>query len=137
MADAINNKPPPLDWQTPIVNPQTGMPTNQFIRIWQLNFQNTEANNTGVNEKANADTVLTAGVGLDGGGDLSEDRTFDLSNTAVTPGTYGDTTHFVSLTVDAQGRITSITSHVLPILTDAPSDGLLYGRKNGAWVVVP
>ncbi len=50
--------------------------------------------------------TLTAGTGLSGGGDLSADRTIDLDNTAVTPGSYTST----NLTVDAQGRITSASN---------------------------
>lgn len=36
--------------------------------------------------------------------------TLALAHTAVTPGTYGDGTHVVSITVDQEGRITSATS---------------------------
>ena len=53
-----------------------------------------------------ASRTITAGVGLSGGGDLSADRTIDLEDTAVVAGTYND----VTITVDAQGRITSATS---------------------------
>jgi hypothetical protein len=46
-----------------------------------------------------ATTQVIAGVGLSGGGDLSADRTIDLEDTAVTPGSYTS----ADITVDAQG----------------------------------
>jgi hypothetical protein len=50
-----------------------------------------------------ATTQVIAGVGLSGGGDLSADRTIDLEDTAVTPGSYTS----ADITVDAQGRLTA------------------------------
>lgn len=60
--------------------------------------------------------TITAGTGLSGGGDLSADRTINLANTAVTPGTYGGNSGVTtSFTVDAQGRITSAAQFLIEI----------------------
>jgi len=53
-------------------------------------------------------TSVVAGVGLTGGA-TSGDATIDLANTAVTPGSYGSATKSPRITVDQQGRITSVT----------------------------
>lgn len=55
--------------------------------------------------------VITAGVGLSGGGDLSADRTIDLEDTAVTAGSYD----YASITVDAQGRLTAASAGAAPV----------------------
>lgn len=96
-----------------IVDPKTGKPTDYLMRLLRdrgfetntlqeqviiLNDEVASLEST----KADKAIVLTAGVGLSGGGDLSANRTFDLENTAVTPGSYTN----ASITVDAQGRIT-------------------------------
>lgn len=100
----------PLDWRTPIVDPTTGMPTDQFIRIWQQMFLNGDNTKDDVTGKADKSTKIIAGTGLTGGGDLSADRTLNLADTAVTPGTYGDATHVGQFTVDQQGRLTAATA---------------------------
>lgn len=65
--------------------------------------------------------TLTAGVGLDGGGDLSADRTFDLADTAVTPGGYGGAATVATFTVDQQGRLTAAADVAVAISAGAVS----------------
>jgi hypothetical protein len=55
-------------------------------------------------------TTLTAGTGLTGGGDLSANRTFAISNTTVSQGSYGSATAVGAFTVNAQGQLTAAAS---------------------------
>ena len=133
-------KAQPLFSNQPIVNPD-GTPTLAFMRWAQVRQADivagtdTDDVDSAITTAFQARSVKT-GTGLDGGGDLSADRTIILKNTAVTPGTYGNATEAVILTVDPQGRITHIDHATIQTLPDAPSDGKFYCRQNGAWVAV-
>ena len=50
---------------------------------------------------------VNTGTGLQGGGDLSVNRTLSLADTAVTPGAYGGVNTVATFTVDQQGRLTA------------------------------
>lgn len=52
---------------------------------------------------------IQPGTGLVTGGSSGTDISLSLSDTAVTPGVYGDATHQPTFTVDQQGRLTAAT----------------------------
>ena len=55
-------------------------------------------------------TYVIAGTGMSGGGQLTSNVTVNLANTAVTAGTYGNSTYVAQITVDAQGRLTAVSN---------------------------
>jgi hypothetical protein len=78
---------------------------------------------------------VLGGDGLTGGGDLSDDRTLavgagtgitvtadavSLADTAVTPGTYGDSSNYPIFTVDQQGRLIAASEIPLPSSVSHP-----------------
>ena len=96
------------------------------------------ANNSDINAAANNATItLTAGTGLNGGGDFTTDQsanetiTVDLADTAVAAGTYGDANNTPQITIDQQGRITSATT-----VTTAGSGGGGGGGGGGNTTVI-
>jgi len=62
-------------------------------------------------------TSIATGTGL-AGGPITTTGTISLTNTGVGPGTYGTSVAVPRLTIDAQGRITSVTTQ--PISSSVP-----------------
>ena len=96
---------------------------------WMIYVNNGVTYKVQVNAVLNVSGVPTtraviAGTGLIGGGTLATDITIsvapggigasELDNTGVTPGVYGDATHFPVFTVDANGRLTTATEIEVP-----------------------
>lgn len=67
------------------------------------------AHNTGGGGGGGTVTEVDTGTGLTGG-PITTTGTVALANTAVTPATYGDSTHVSQITVDQQGRITAASN---------------------------
>jgi|GEM_PF-1290377 len=135
----------------------TGVPTLSIDATGRV----TSAANTPI-----ASTTITAGTGLTGGGAVAPGGsvTLNLGNSGVTAGSYGSATAAPTLTIDAQGRVTSagsvtitpawssitgrpttiagygITDHNLSNLNDAaitaPASGqvLVYNATTGKWI---
>lgn len=127
----------PLPAGEPIVDVRTGAPTPFFLRQW-LAARNINVTIDGVEvslDQLTSDVAalvarqIIAGAGLTGGGDLSADRTLNvgagtgiaadadivrITDTTVTPGTFGDATNVGQFTVDQQGRITAAAN--VPII---------------------
>ena len=75
--------------------------------------------------------IIASGTGLSGGGDLSANRVIsiaaggvgatELSLTGVTAGTYGSGSDVPVLTVDATGRVTTVTTAALSVTGFVPT----------------
>lgn len=65
---------------------------------------------------------ITAGTGLNGGGNLSADRTLNHNTNNGSPGTFGSASQTSIVTVDSQGHATTVTQTAISILSSAVTD---------------
>lgn len=73
-------------------------------------LNSTQLPHRGTISNPNASLIrIQPGTGLVTGGSSGTDISLSLSDTAVTPGTYGDATHQPTFIVDQQGRLTNAT----------------------------
>jgi len=128
---------PPINSNAAIVD-QQGRPKLPFVTLINQLLKGGVASAIAIAQAAQAAvTALTARrinttAPLQGGGDLSADRTLSLANSGVTAGTYGDASHYPVITVDALGRVTAASADAVPatgvptsrqIATTAPLTG--------------
>ena len=96
---------------------------NKANSVASLAFSTVSANGTSLVAAANNDTLTIAGdngVGVTGNA-TTDTFTINLTPTGVTSGTYGNSSTTVTLTVDAQGRITSISQTALTYTETDPN----------------
>lgn len=110
-----------LDSKFPIVNPD-GTPTDYFLRMIRDRGQSQLAVEEAIPLKADKTTQVIAGFGLDGGGDLSANRTFDLN-----------------ATLDNLSDVDTVTNpptNGQALLFDTPSSLWKPGTLGGGWTLI-
>jgi hypothetical protein len=87
------------------------------VTTTELNYLSgvTDAVQTQINGKAATSTLISAGAGLTGGGDLSANRTISHADTSSQGSVINSGTTFIqSITLDTYGHITALTSAGVP-----------------------
>jgi formylglycine-generating enzyme required for sulfatase activity len=99
----------------------TSNPTYSLHTFGDIGFTGTLQEGTVPWGRLTSHPTITTGTGLEGGGDLSTNRTVSLSDTTVIAGTYGASggIEYPRLVVDAQGRLTGVSSEAVRTATTA------------------
>ena len=112
------------------------IPNTDVSGLGSMSIQNdTNVNITGGNISGTSITgyvpdvrSVNTGTGLEGGGDLTTDRTIALSDTTVVAATYGSATDVPVFDVNAQGQLTGVTDTPIAIPTSQITDaGMAFG----------
>ena len=111
---------------------KTGITSDQANEITANNAKDTNATHTG---EVTGDGALTIADGAVITARIADDAVTaaKLANTAVTAGSYGSTTVVPGITVDAQGRITAVTTNTIAtsfnVAADAGTTDLVAGGE--------
>lgn len=112
---------PPLDWQTPIVDPATGRPTAQFALLWQRLFQNGDFVNEAAAEAA--DDAASALSGLAAKADKGA-----VGSSGLTMAT----SRLLGRTTASTGAVEELTlSQALDLIGSAAQGDILYRGSSG------
>ncbi len=131
-----NSRLDPLAYNVPIAD-KDGNPTPEFMRKWaqQFGINGTipVASGTGLFVQTGSGAwvlrLIDAGTGISvtNGNGVAGNPSIALTNTAVTPGAYGDATHVATFTVDQQGRLTAAAA----VLITSSGGGAMLPLVNG------